>query len=47
LTGAVSQWISGHALPLLMAVGAAGFVLLLWRGNGLGEHAPSNAIGGK
>ncbi|WP_437880283.1 MFS transporter [Pseudomonas sp. LRF_L74] len=31
VTGAVSQWISGHALPLLMAVGAAVFVWLTWR----------------
>jgi len=30
-TGAASQWVSGHALPLLMAVGAAGFVWLAWR----------------
>jgi len=28
-TGAVSQWISGHALPLVMALGAAGFVVLV------------------
>ncbi|SNS61127.1 Predicted arabinose efflux permease, MFS family [Pseudomonas segetis] len=31
LTGAASQWVSGHALPLLMALGAAGFVVLAWR----------------
>ena len=24
-----SQWISGHALPLVMALGAAGFVILV------------------
>ncbi|WP_263145955.1 MFS transporter [Pseudomonas sp. RIT-PI-AD] len=30
-TGAASQWISGHALPLLMAAGAAGFIVLAWR----------------
>ncbi len=30
-TGAASQWVSGHALPLLMALGAAGFVVLAWR----------------
>ncbi|SIP93305.1 MFS transporter [Aquipseudomonas alcaligenes] len=30
-TGAASQWLSGHALPLLMAVGAALFVWLAWR----------------
>lgn len=34
-TGAVSQWISGHALPLLMAAGAAVFVVLAWRDEGL------------
>lgn len=34
-TGAVSQWISGHALPLLMATGAAVFVVLAWRDEGL------------
>ncbi|MCG8909833.1 MFS transporter [Pseudomonas sp. DP-17] len=28
-TGAASQWISGHALPLVMALGAAGFVILV------------------
>lgn len=31
LTGAASQWVSGHALPMLMALGAAGFVVLAWR----------------
>ena len=31
LTGAASQWLSGHALPLMMAIGAAGFVWLAWR----------------
>lgn len=30
-TGAASQWLSGHALPLMMALGAAGFVFLAWR----------------
>lgn len=35
-TGAVSQWVSGHALPLLMAAGAAGFVWLAWRSDGYG-----------
>ena len=30
-TGAASQWLSGHALPLLMALGAAGFVVLVLR----------------
>ena len=47
LTGAVSQWISGHALPLLMAVGAAGFVVLLLRGGGLGEPTQARAVGGE
>ena len=28
-TGAASQWISGHALPLVMALGAVGFVILV------------------
>ncbi|MDG1579581.1 MFS transporter [Pseudomonas sp. GOM6] len=31
LTGALSQWLTGHALPLLMAVGAAVFVWLTYR----------------
>ncbi len=31
LTGAASQWLTGHALPLLLALGAAGFVVLVWR----------------
>ncbi|GIZ13739.1 MFS transporter [Pseudomonas sp. NCCP-436] len=35
LTGAVSQWLSGHALPMMMAFGALVFVWLAWRGNGL------------
>lgn len=35
LTGAVSQWLSGHALPLMMAFGALVFVWLAWRGTGL------------
>lgn len=34
-TGAASQWVSGHALPLLMALGAAGFVVLAWRRAGV------------
>ncbi|RWU26785.1 MFS transporter [Pseudomonas alkylphenolica] len=33
VAGAGSQWISGHALPLLMAAGAAGLVLLARRPN--------------
>ena len=31
VTGAASQWLSGHALPLIMAIGAAGFVWLARR----------------
>jgi MFS family permease len=30
VTGAVSQWATGHALPLMMALGAGGFVWLAW-----------------
>ncbi|MCJ8169529.1 MFS transporter [Atopomonas sediminilitoris] len=30
-TGAASQWLSGHALPWLLAAGAAFFLYLLWR----------------
>jgi MFS family permease len=30
-TGAASQWVSGHALPMLMAIGAAVFVWLAFR----------------
>lgn len=30
-TGAASQWLSGHALPMLMAAGALLFVGLAWR----------------
>lgn len=30
-TGAASQWLSGHALPMMMAAGAAFFVWLAWR----------------
>ncbi|SDP14540.1 MFS transporter [Pseudomonas jinjuensis] len=38
-TGAASQWLTGHALPLMMALGAAGFVVLVWR-KGLPAAAP-------
>ncbi|HLD66426.1 MAG TPA: MFS transporter [Pseudomonas sp.] len=38
-TGAGSQWISGHALPMLMAAGAAVFVWLAWRRAAFGEEA--------
>jgi MFS family permease len=37
--GAGSQWVSGHALPLLMAAGAFGLVLLLLRQGAFGEAA--------
>ncbi|WP_439860493.1 MFS transporter [Pseudomonas sp. MBLB4136] len=33
-TGAASQWLNSHALPLLMALGAAVFVALAWRDSG-------------
>lgn len=36
-TGAGSQWVSGHALPLLMALGAAVFVVLAFRPSALAE----------
>lgn len=38
-TGAASQWVTGHALPLLMALGAAGFVILAWRPDPLEQPA--------
>lgn len=31
LAGAGSQWLSGQALPALMALGTVGFLLVLWR----------------
>jgi MFS family permease len=37
LTGAASQWLSGHALPLVMAAGAAVFVWLIHRPGGFSE----------
>lgn len=37
-TGAVSQWVSGHALPMLMAVGAAAFIWLAWRPHAFDEN---------
>ncbi len=37
-TGAASQWLTGHALPILMALGAAGFVALAWRRAAFGEE---------
>lgn len=45
VTGAASQWISGHALPLMMAVGAAGFVWLAWTREPMGEDAPAGSPG--
>lgn len=30
-TGAASQWLTGHALPLLLGLGALGFLLVVWR----------------
>ncbi len=36
-TGAASEWLSSHALPGLMAVGALGFVLLAWRRGAFSE----------
>jgi MFS family permease len=37
--GAGSQWVSGHALPLLMAAGAFGLVLLTFRQGAFGTRA--------
>jgi hypothetical protein len=39
--GAGSQWISGHALPLLMAAGALGLVILLLRQGAFGAEQPA------
>jgi MFS family permease len=39
-TGAASQWLSSHALPLLMALGAAGFVWLAFRRAAFSDLAP-------
>lgn len=36
-TGAASQWVSGHALPMLMALGAVGFVWLAYRRGAFAE----------
>ncbi len=38
-TGAASQWVSGHALPMLMAIGAAGFVWLAFQRGAFSEVA--------
>jgi MFS family permease len=40
LAGAGSQWISGHALPLFMAAGAFGLVILLLRQGAFGATQP-------
>lgn len=41
VAGAGSQWISGHALPLLMAAGALGLVVLLLRQGAFGATQPA------
>lgn len=41
VAGAGSQWISGHALPLFMAVGAFGLVILLLRQGAFGAAQPA------
>jgi MFS family permease len=41
-TGAASQWVSGHARPLVMALGAAGFVWLAWRKSDFDESATAS-----
>lgn len=38
-TGAASKWLSSHALPGLMALGALGFVVLAWRRGAFTELA--------
>jgi MFS family permease len=43
-TGAASQWVSGHALPMLMALGAAGFVWLAYRRGAFAEPPAPAAI---
>jgi MFS family permease len=42
-TGAASQWVSGHALPVLMALGAAFFVWLAFRRGAFSEALPAKA----
>jgi cyanate permease len=42
-TGAVSQWLSGHALPLLMAVGAFVFIILASRQGAFSEMETAGA----
>ena len=41
VAGAGSQWVSGHALPLFMAVGAFGLVILLLRQGAFGATQPA------
>lgn len=41
VAGAGSQWISGHALPLLMAAGSLGLVVLLLRQGAFGAAQPA------
>ena len=41
VAGAGSQWISGHALPLFMALGAFGLVILLLRQGAFGATQPA------
>ncbi|EJM88758.1 hypothetical protein PMI34_03239, partial [Pseudomonas sp. GM74] len=36
-----SQWISGHALPLLMAVGALGVLIVVSRQGAFGAVQPA------
>lgn len=42
-TGAVSQWLSGHALPLLMATGALVFIILASRRGAFSEMETAGA----
>ncbi|MNW66711.1 hypothetical protein D3C74_452080 [compost metagenome] len=41
LAGAGSQWINGHALPLLMAVGALGVLIVVSRQGAFGAAQPA------
>jgi len=40
-TGAASQWLSSHALPLLMAMGALVFIGLAWQRGAFSDGAVS------